>query len=32
VTAQLAEAGLADQLEVNVVSDRHLAVWGRLAG
>jgi SAM-dependent methyltransferase len=32
VTAQLAEAGLADQLSVNVVSDRHLAVWGRLAG
>ncbi len=32
VTAQLNEAGLADQLSVNVVSDRHLAVWGRLAG
>ena len=31
VTAQLREADLADWLEVNVVSDRHLAVWGRLA-
>ena len=30
VTAQLKVAGLDDQLEVNVVSDRHLAVWGRL--
>jgi SAM-dependent methyltransferase len=30
ITAQLCEAGLAGQLEVNVVSDRHLAVWGRL--
>lgn len=29
VVAQLAEAGL-DGLEVGVVSDRHLAVWGRL--
>lgn len=29
VMAQLAEAGL-DGLEVGVVSDRHLAVWGRL--
>jgi SAM-dependent methyltransferase len=31
VTAQLRAAGLADQLEVHVVSDRHMAVWGRLA-
>jgi SAM-dependent methyltransferase len=30
VTAQLREAGLDRQLEVNVVSDRHLAVWGTL--
>lgn len=30
VTAQLAEAGLADCLETQVVSDRHLAVLGRL--
>ncbi|ESQ11358.1 MAG TPA: class I SAM-dependent methyltransferase [Chromatiaceae bacterium] len=30
VSAQLEDAGLADQLEVGVVSDRHLAVWGRL--
>jgi SAM-dependent methyltransferase len=29
VVAQLTEAGL-DALEVGVVSDRHLAVWGRL--
>jgi SAM-dependent methyltransferase len=29
VVAQLAEAGL-DALDVGVVSDRHLAVWGRL--
>ena len=32
VTEQLRAAGLADQLEVNVVSDRHLAVWGRMRG
>ncbi|AHF02626.1 methyltransferase type 12 [Marichromatium purpuratum 984] len=31
VVEQLAEAGLED-LEVGVVSDRHLAVWGRLPG
>jgi SAM-dependent methyltransferase len=31
VVQQLATAGLADALEVHVVSDRHLAVWGRLA-
>ncbi|MCF7985632.1 MAG: class I SAM-dependent methyltransferase [Thiohalocapsa sp.] len=30
VTAQLREAGLDPHLEVNVVSDRHLAVWGRI--
>jgi SAM-dependent methyltransferase len=30
VTEQLKSAGLGDQLEVHVVSDRHLAVWGRL--
>ncbi|MGB5835323.1 MAG: class I SAM-dependent methyltransferase [Thiohalocapsa sp.] len=30
VTAQLKVAELDDQLEVRVVSDRHLAVWGRL--
>jgi SAM-dependent methyltransferase len=30
VTAQLQAAGLADALEVYVVSDRHLAVWGRV--
>ncbi|WP_295884096.1 class I SAM-dependent methyltransferase [uncultured Thiohalocapsa sp.] len=32
VTEQLRAAGLAGQLSVNVVSDRHLAVWGRLGG
>lgn len=31
VEQQLAAAGLSRQLEVAVVSDRHLAVWGRLA-
>lgn len=30
VTAQLAEAGLGTDLKVSVVSDRHLAVMGRL--
>jgi SAM-dependent methyltransferase len=30
VNAQLNAAGLGEHLEVNVVSDRHLAVWGRL--
>lgn len=30
VTEQLRTAGLAEQLSVQVVSDRHLAVWGRL--
>ncbi len=30
VTDQLRAAGLENQLEVNVVSDRHVAVWGRL--
>jgi SAM-dependent methyltransferase len=30
VVAQLNAAGLGDQLEVHVISDRHLAVWGRL--
>ncbi len=30
VQAQLVDAGLERQLEVGVVSDRHLAVWGRL--
>ncbi len=30
VNAQLQAAGLDDQLEVHVVSDRHLAIWGRL--
>ena len=30
VSAQLKAAGLDRQLEVYVVSDRHLAVWGRL--
>lgn len=30
VQAQLRAAGLADTLEVRVVSDRHLAVWGQL--
>nr|WP_207168612.1 class I SAM-dependent methyltransferase [Thiocystis violacea] len=30
VTEQLTEAGLNEALEVNVVSDRHLAVMGRL--
>ncbi len=30
VTEQLRTAGLRDQLEVHVVSDRHLAVWGRM--
>jgi SAM-dependent methyltransferase len=30
VSEQLKVAGLDDQLEVRVVSDRHLAVWGRL--
>jgi hypothetical protein len=30
VSEQLKAAGLDDQLEVRVVSDRHLAVWGRL--
>ncbi|MBK1633804.1 SAM-dependent methyltransferase [Thiohalocapsa halophila] len=32
VTEQLRAAGLAEQLAVNVVSDRHLAVWGRVSG
>ncbi|NEX19451.1 class I SAM-dependent methyltransferase [Thiorhodococcus mannitoliphagus] len=32
VTAQLAAAGLESALEVKVVSDRHLAVMGRLPG
>jgi SAM-dependent methyltransferase len=32
VAEQLRAAGLADQLSVNVVSDRHLAVWGQLRG
>ena len=32
VTEQLRSAGLADLLEVHVVSDRHLAVWGRMSG
>jgi hypothetical protein len=32
VTEQLRSAGLADVLEVHVVSDRHLAVWGRMPG
>ncbi|WP_295543171.1 trans-aconitate 2-methyltransferase [uncultured Thiohalocapsa sp.] len=30
VTQQLRVAGLAEQLSVQVVSDRHLAVWGRI--
>ncbi len=30
VTEQLRVAGLAEQLSVQVVSDRHLGVWGRL--
>ena len=30
ITDQLRAAGLDDQLEVHVVSDRHVAVWGRL--
>jgi SAM-dependent methyltransferase len=30
ITAQLQAAGLADRLEAYVVSDRHVAVWGRL--
>jgi hypothetical protein len=32
VTEQLQVAGLGQQLSVNVVSDRHLAVWGRMSG
>jgi SAM-dependent methyltransferase len=31
VTEQLRVAGLAEQLSVNVVSDRHLAVWGTMS-
>ena len=31
VSAQLQEAGLADQLQVAAVQDRYLEVWGRLA-
>jgi SAM-dependent methyltransferase len=31
VAAQLRDAGLADMLEVGLVSDRHVAVWGRVA-
>jgi SAM-dependent methyltransferase len=30
ISEQLRAAGLEDQLEVHVVSDRHVAVWGRL--
>jgi hypothetical protein len=30
ISEQLRAAGLDDQLEVHVVSDRHVAVWGRL--
>jgi SAM-dependent methyltransferase len=32
VARQLRDAELADALEVHVVSDRHLAVWGRMRG
>jgi hypothetical protein len=31
VRAQLLAAGLAQQLQTEIVSDRHLIVWGQLA-